>query len=165
MRRDVFQAIADPTRRQIINLVAHKSLNLNSVAEQFPVSRPAISKHIKILTECGLVVINQKGRERFCEAKVEKLTEVSDWVEQFREMWEAKFDSLDKYLAEVQAKEKEPVVEEKKTLPKKTEKKKLEAKQVKKKKAPAKPVKQKTKPQPLEEDNSSSVPDNQYSLF
>lgn len=103
MRRDVFQAIADPTRREIINMVAHKSLNLNSVAEQFQVSRPAISKHIKILTECGLVVINQKGRERFCVAKVEKLTEVSDWVSQFREMWEAKFDSLDKYLTEIQA--------------------------------------------------------------
>lgn len=165
MRRDVFQAIADPTRRQIINLVAHKSLNFNSVAEQFPVSRPAISKHIKILTECGLVVINQKGRERFCEAKVEKLTEVSDWVEQFREMWEAKFDSLDKYLAEVQAKQNEPEIKEKKALPKKARKKETQPKQIKTKKAQAKPEKQKTKPQQPEEDNTSSVPDNQYSLF
>lgn len=110
MRRDVFQAIADPTRRQIINMVAHQSLNLNSVAQQFDVSRPAISKHIKILTECGLVTIKQKGRERFCEAKVEKLTEVSDWVEQFREMWETKFDSLDNYLAEIQEKPQKEVV-------------------------------------------------------
>ncbi len=138
MRRDVFQAIADPTRRQIINMVAHKSLNLNSVAEQFEVSRPAISKHIKILTECGLVVINQKGRERFCEAKVEKLTEVSDWVEQFREMWEAKFDSLDNYLTEIQAKGT---------------------------KDSKKPAKKKTKIKESIEDESSSEPDNQYSLF
>ena len=84
MRRDVFQAIADPTRREIINLIAYKSLNLNSVAENFDVSRPAISKHIKILMECGLLEINQQGRERYCEAKLEKLNEVSDWVEQYR---------------------------------------------------------------------------------
>ena len=70
VRRDVFQAIADPTRREIINLLAHKSLNLNAVAEQFDVSRPAISKHIKILTECGLITISQQGRERYCEAKL-----------------------------------------------------------------------------------------------
>lgn len=143
MRRDVFQAIADPTRRQIINMVAHKTLNLNAVAEQFEVSRPAISKHIKILTECGLVVINQQGRERFCEAKVEKLTEVSDWVEQFREMWETKFDSLDNYLTEIQAKGKKE--------PKKATQKKATQKQ--------------TIPKESEEDKSSSEPDNQYSLF
>jgi len=65
MRRDVFQAIADPTRREIINLIAHQSLNLNSIADNFTVSRPAISKHIKILTECGLVTIKQEGRRRF----------------------------------------------------------------------------------------------------
>ena len=68
MRRDVFQAIADPTRREIISMIAHQSLNLNSVAEKFQQSRPAISKHIKILTECGLVEIKQQGRERYCEA-------------------------------------------------------------------------------------------------
>ncbi|MEO7983465.1 MAG: metalloregulator ArsR/SmtB family transcription factor, partial [Bacteroidota bacterium] len=68
MRRDVFQAIADPTRRQIINMISMQSLNLNAVAENFDISRPAISKHIKILTECGLIVIKQKGRERYCEA-------------------------------------------------------------------------------------------------
>lgn len=106
MRRDVFQAIADPTRREIINLIAHKSLNLNSVAENFDVSRPAISKHIKILMECGLLVINQQGRERYCEAQLDKLNEVSDWVEQYRKFWNAKLDSLDSYLTELQAKDR-----------------------------------------------------------
>jgi DNA-binding transcriptional ArsR family regulator len=106
MRRDVFQAIADPTRRAIINMIAHQSLNLNSVAEQFDVSRPAISKHIKILTECGLIVIKQQGRERFCEAKLEQLNEVSDWVEQYKQFWNAKLDSLEMYLDELQSKSK-----------------------------------------------------------
>jgi len=109
MRRDVFQAIADPTRRAIISMLAHKSLNLNSVAENFDVSRPAISKHIKILTECGLVVINQQGRERYCEAKLAKLNEVSHWVEQYRKFWTAKLDALEVYLNELQAKEKNKV--------------------------------------------------------
>jgi DNA-binding transcriptional ArsR family regulator len=104
MRRDVFQAIADPTRRQIISLVAQQSLNLNAVAENFDISRPAISKHIKILTECGLIVINQQGRERFCEAKLNKLNEVSDWVEQYRRFWTQKLDALENYLNEVQSK-------------------------------------------------------------
>jgi len=106
MRRDVFQAIADPTRRAIISMIAHESLNLNSVAEQFLVSRPAISKHIKILTECGLIEIKQQGRERYCEAKLQKLNEVSDWVEQYKQFWNAKLDSLETYLEELQAKPK-----------------------------------------------------------
>lgn len=105
MRRDVFQAIADPTRREIINLIAHKSLNLNSVAEQFDVSRPAISKHIKILMECGLLVINQQGRERYCEARLQKLNEVSDWVEQYRQFWNARLDALEDYLKQIQSSE------------------------------------------------------------
>ena len=103
MRRDVFQAIADPTRRAIINMVSQQSLNLNAVAENFDVSRPAISKHIKILTECGLIVIKQQGRERFCEAKLNKLNEVSDWVEQYRRFWNNKLDSLEKYLEDLQS--------------------------------------------------------------
>src|SRR6185369_5806745 len=106
MRRDVFQAIADPTRREIINMLAHKSLNLNAVAENFNVSRPAISKHIKILTECGLIVINQQGRERHCQAQLGKLNEVSDWVERYRQFWEGKLDALEMYLTELQSKEK-----------------------------------------------------------
>jgi DNA-binding transcriptional ArsR family regulator len=102
MRRDVFQAIADPTRRQIISMISAQSLNLNAVADQFNMSRPAISKHIKILTECGLITIKQQGRERFCEARLSKLNEVSDWVEQYRKFWEAKLDSLEQYLNELQ---------------------------------------------------------------
>jgi DNA-binding transcriptional ArsR family regulator len=107
MRRDVFQAIADPTRRTIIDMIAHQSLNLNAVAENFDISRPAISKHIKILTECGLIVIKQKGRERHCEAKLQKLNEVSAWVEQHRVSWTKKLDALDNFLkAEVAKKKK-----------------------------------------------------------
>jgi DNA-binding transcriptional ArsR family regulator len=106
MRRDVFQAIADPTRREIINMLAHQKLNLNSVAEKFDVSRPAISKHIKILTECGLIVITQQGRERHCEAQLQKLGEVSTWIEQYRQFWNLKLDALDVYLNQLQSKEK-----------------------------------------------------------
>jgi DNA-binding transcriptional ArsR family regulator len=98
MRRDVFQAIADPTRREIINLLAKQPLNLNGVAENFSTSRPAISRHMKILSECGLVVVRQEGRERRCEIKWDKLEEVSQWVEQYRLFWTDKLDRLAKYL-------------------------------------------------------------------
>lgn len=107
MRRDVFQAIADPTRREIIHMLAQQSLNLNAVADRFDISRPAISKHIKILTECGLITIHQQGRERLCEAKLDSLDEVSDWVQQYRQFWENKLDSLEAYLATIQSKSKE----------------------------------------------------------
>ena len=103
MRRDVFQAIADPTRREIINLIAHKSLNLNSIAGNFGVSRPAISQHIKILTECGLIVIKKQGRERYCEASLQPLNEVSIWVEQYRKLWAERFDVIDDLLNELKA--------------------------------------------------------------
>ena len=106
MRRDVFQAIADPRRRAILQLLALQTLTLNGVAEHFKISRPAISKHVKILTECGLVKIEQRGRERFCEAQFGKLNEVSDWVEQYRDFWETKLDALEEYLQELQKKEK-----------------------------------------------------------
>jgi DNA-binding transcriptional ArsR family regulator len=106
MRRDVFQTIADPTRREILNMVAHKPLNVNSVSGNFDVSRTAIYKHVKILTECGLIVIKQQGRERYCEARLEKLSEVSDWVEQYRILWTAKLDALENYLTELQTKKK-----------------------------------------------------------
>lgn len=99
MRRDVFQAIADPTRREIISMIARQSLNLNAVAENFDISRPAISKHIKILTECGLILIKKQGRERFCEARLQKLNEVSEWVEQYRVFWTGKLDALGDFLA------------------------------------------------------------------
>jgi DNA-binding transcriptional ArsR family regulator len=102
MRRDVFQAIADPTRRNILSLLTTQSLNLNAVADKFDISRPAISKHIKILEECGLIVINQQGRERYCEAQLDKLNEVSVWVEQYRPFWESKLDALGIYLDKIQ---------------------------------------------------------------
>lgn len=98
MRRDVFQAIADPTRRQIINLIAHHELNLNAVADHFEVSRPAISQHMKILLECGLVAIKQQGRERYCSIRPEPLEEVALWVEQYRQMWEERYTRLDGVL-------------------------------------------------------------------
>ena len=98
MRRDVFQAIADPTRRQIINMLAHQSLNLNAVADNFDVSRPAISKHIKILTECGLITIRQQGRERYCQANLKSLNQVSAWVEQYRVFWTGKLGALGHFL-------------------------------------------------------------------
>ncbi|MCD6066964.1 MAG: transcriptional regulator [Bacteroidetes bacterium] len=101
-RRDVFQAIADPTRRAILGLLAIQSLTLNAVAENFNISRPAVSKHVKVLTECGLIEINQQGRERYCEAKLDKLNEVSEWVEQYRRFWESKLDALEEYLAKIQ---------------------------------------------------------------
>jgi DNA-binding transcriptional ArsR family regulator len=97
-RRDVFQAIADPIRRDIIGLVARQSLNLNSIAENFEVSRPAISQHIKVLTECGLVFIRRQGRERYCEARLASLADVADWMEPFRQMWDRQFSALDQLL-------------------------------------------------------------------
>jgi DNA-binding transcriptional ArsR family regulator len=99
MRRDVFQAIADPTRRDIIGLLVNKSLTLNGIAENFDISRPAISKHIKILQECGLVVIRQEGRERYCEVQPEPLQEVNLWTEQYKNLWNSKLNSLEKFLA------------------------------------------------------------------
>ena len=98
MRRDVFQAIADPTRREIINMLSRQSLNLNAVAENFSISRPAISKHIRMLTECGLITIKQQGRERYCEARLDQLAEVSEWAEQYRRFWTQKLDALDNFL-------------------------------------------------------------------
>ncbi len=98
MRRDVFQAIADPTRREIINMIAHQRLNLNAVADNFDISRPAISRHIKILTECGLITIKQQGRERFCEARLQKLREVNEWIEQYQVFWTGKLDALENFL-------------------------------------------------------------------
>lgn len=101
-RRDVFQAIADPTRRQIIGMVAGQPLNLNTIAEKFQVTRQAVSLHVKILNECGLITIKQQGRERYCEARLEGLSEVSAWIEQYRRFWENKLDSLELYLHKIQ---------------------------------------------------------------
>ena len=97
-RRDVFQAIADPNRRAILGLLAKQRLTLNGVADNFRISRPAVSRHIKILKECGLVVVIPQGRERYCEVRFDRLGEVSDWIEQYRQLWEARFDRLDEVL-------------------------------------------------------------------
>ena len=107
MRRDVFQAIADPTRRAILDLLAEQPLTLNGVAENFAISRPAISKHVKILTECGLVEIEQNGRERICEVKLEKLDEVAAWLEPYRRRVEERYERLDNLLQDLQQKENE----------------------------------------------------------
>ena len=105
-RRDVFQAIADPTRREIIAMIAHKPLNINSLTEKFDMSRQAVSLHVKILEECGLITLKQLGRERFCEARLKKLGEVSQWVDQYKQHFEQKLDSLEKYLDKLQKQRK-----------------------------------------------------------
>jgi DNA-binding transcriptional ArsR family regulator len=97
-RRDVFQAIADPTRREIINLVSKKSLNVNAVADHFEISRPAISKHVRILTECGLIIVEEQGRERLCRVNMNKLKEVDRWLNQYRRFWNSKLDALGSFL-------------------------------------------------------------------
>ena len=104
LRRDVYQAIADPNRRRILHLVSQKPLNLNSIAEEFKISRPAVSRHVRILKESGLIEIKKEGRERYCVAKLSQLSEVSQWIEQYRKFWEAKLDALELYLKELQKK-------------------------------------------------------------
>jgi len=101
MRRDVFQAIADPNRRAILSLLASQRMTLNGVAENFKISRPAVSKHIKILKECGLVIVIPQGRERYVEARFDKLNEVTDWIEQYRKIWEERFNRLDDLLEQM----------------------------------------------------------------
>jgi DNA-binding transcriptional ArsR family regulator len=101
MRRDVFQAIADPNRRAILSLLARQRMTLNGVAENFRISRPAVSKHIRILRECGLVVITRQGREHYCDVRFDRLNEVSGWVEKYRQVWEARFDRLDEILEQM----------------------------------------------------------------
>ena len=104
MRRDVFQAIADPVRRDIIDLLAEESRTVNAVAEKFDISRPAVSKHLKILSECGLVKTVSRGRERHCIIIPEELSKVSDWVQQHRRLWEQKLDSFEDYINQLQSK-------------------------------------------------------------
>lgn len=101
MRRDVFQAIADPTRREIISMVMDYPKNLNSIAENFEMSRPAISQHIKLLEECGIITIEQKGRERFVYVQPRKMKEIDDWLQPFRKLWEERFDRLDNLLEQM----------------------------------------------------------------
>ena len=107
MRRDVFQAIADPVRRQIIEVIAAKPHTVNEVAAKFEISRPAISNHIKILGECGLVTIHQKGRERFCMINPASLVPAFMWIEQYKTLWEDRLDSFEAYVTDLKTKQQD----------------------------------------------------------
>ncbi|MFA6944403.1 MAG: metalloregulator ArsR/SmtB family transcription factor [Pedobacter sp.] len=100
-RRDAFQAIADPTRRMIINKLAQGPLNITQIGEDFGMSKQAIAKHIKILNECGIISMSQKGREQVCEAQLGSLDEVANWVTGSRKLWNQRFEKLDKFLKEI----------------------------------------------------------------
>jgi DNA-binding transcriptional ArsR family regulator len=100
-RRDVFQAIADPNRRAIISLLAEKPMHLNGIAEKFDISRPAISQHIKLLEECGLIKVSKHGRERYCQIEASQLKEVAEWVSTFKKLWDKRLDKLEMFLKEV----------------------------------------------------------------
>lgn len=99
VQRDIFQAIADPTRRQIITMLVYKPLPVNDIAKEFGTTRQAVSLHIQFLNECGLIVIKKQGRERYCEVKLEKLKDVTDWVEESKKIWLQQFQSLEKFLS------------------------------------------------------------------
>ncbi len=99
MRRDIFQAIADPTRRAILALLAIQAMTPNALAEHFDTSRQAVSKHIKILTECEVVKQQQNGREIYYHFNAKKMKEIDIWLEQFKKQWEDRFDQLDNLLA------------------------------------------------------------------
>jgi DNA-binding transcriptional ArsR family regulator len=118
-RRDVFQAIADPTRREIIGMIAHQPVNVNTIAEQFDVSRQAISLHLKILSECGLLSIKQSGRERLCEVKLEKLNEVHEWVQQYQKLWTGKLKTLKEFVEQEELQSKKVDAKQKINNPKK----------------------------------------------
>ncbi|WP_461533564.1 ArsR/SmtB family transcription factor [Sinomicrobium sp.] len=107
MRRDVFQAIADPTRRAIIALIALQAMTPNAIAENFDITRQAVSKHLRILTECELVIQKQKGREIYYSLEIEKIKEIDKWLEQFRKIWENRFDQLDNLLLTLKNKKDE----------------------------------------------------------
>jgi len=107
MRRDVYQAIADPVRREIIDLLSKEPLSVNEVANQFEISRPAISKHLKILHESGLIEINQKGRERYCQIQAQNLIPAFMWLEQHKKLWKEKIDSFEGYLMKLKTQNKD----------------------------------------------------------
>lgn len=104
MRRDIFQAIADPTRRAIIALIAVQAMTPNAISEHFNTTRQSVSKHLRILTECELIKQEQRGREIYYQLEIDKMKEVDKWLEQFRKIWEDRFDNLDKLLAKMQSK-------------------------------------------------------------
>ena len=106
MRRDVFQAIADPTRRAIITLIALQAMTPNAIAEHFDTTRQAVSKHLRILTECELVSQKQQGREIYYQLEINKMKQIDKWLEQFRKIWESRFNQLDNVLATINNKKK-----------------------------------------------------------
>ena len=107
MRRDVFQAIADPTRRAIIALIALQAMTPNALAEHFDTTRQAVSKHLRILTECDLVQQEQRGREIYYSLEIEKMKEIDEWLEQYRKIWESRFEQLDTLLTNLKQQEKQ----------------------------------------------------------
>jgi DNA-binding transcriptional ArsR family regulator len=106
MRRDIFQAIADPTRRAIITLIALQAMTPNALAEHFDTTRQAVSKHLRILTQCELVKQEHRGREIFYQLEIDKMKEIDKWIEQFRKIWETSFNQLDDLLATIKKQKK-----------------------------------------------------------
>lgn len=105
MKRDIFQAIADPTRRAILVLISSSALTPNAIAEKFDTTRQAVSKHIKILSECDLLEEKKVGREIYYQLKIDKMKEIDHWLEQFKQIWEKRFDQLDQVLLNLKSKE------------------------------------------------------------
>ena len=101
MRRDIFQAIADPTRRAILVLIAVQAMTPNAIAERFDTTRQAVSKHLRILTECELIKQEHRGREIYYQLEIDKMKEIDSWLEQFRKIWETRFDQLDNLLSTI----------------------------------------------------------------
>ncbi|MBK7357691.1 MAG: winged helix-turn-helix transcriptional regulator [Saprospiraceae bacterium] len=106
MRRDIFQAVADPTRRAIIVLISLHAMTPNAIAEQFNTTRQAVSKHLRILTECDLVKQNHQGREIYYSLNIDKMKEIDEWMEQFRKIWETRFNQLDHLLSTIKKNKK-----------------------------------------------------------
>ncbi len=106
MRRDIFQAIADPTRRAIIALIALQAMTPNAIAENFNSTRQAVSKHLRILTECELVKHKQQGREIYYSLEIERMKEIDQWLDQYRKIWETRFNQLDNVLSSIKKKKK-----------------------------------------------------------
>jgi DNA-binding transcriptional ArsR family regulator len=107
MRRDIFQAIADPTRRAIIALITLQAMTPNAIAENFNTTRQAVSKHLRILTECQLVKQEQQGREIYYSLEIKKMKEIDNWLAQYRKIWEIRFNQLDKVLLTIKKQKNE----------------------------------------------------------
>lgn len=133
MRRDVFQALADPTRRTIIQILAKGPLTINKLAENFTISRPAISKQVKILKQCELLDIEQKGRERYCHIKLANFNTVNDWIGQYKELWmDEESGNLEEFLQQDQEAIKEEAIKKKKAEEEKAAKEEEKRQQAKK---------------------------------